>query len=65
MKPDTFVDRREAARLAGISVSSLKRLEAAGEFPAAIPITTKRRGYSAREIASWQSERIQARDASG
>lgn len=54
--------RREAAAQAGISVSTLKRLEAAGDFPARVQISVNRIGYVAEEVERWIAELVAERD---
>ena len=54
--------RREAAAQAGISISTLKRLEAAGDFPARVQISVNRIGYIAEEVEHWIAERVAERD---
>lgn len=55
--------RREAAAQAGISVSTLKRLEAAGEFPARVQVSPNRIGYVLEEVERWIAERVAERDS--
>ena len=58
-----LINKTEAARRASLSVSTLKRLEAAGDFPRRVPISTNRVGYLVAEIDSWIADRIADRDA--
>lgn len=53
---------RDAADKAGISVSTLKRLLAGGEFPAKIKITERRVGFVESEVDAWIEARVTARD---
>ena len=55
--------RRQAATQAGISVSTLKRLEAAGEFPARVQVSPNRIGYVLEEVEHWITERVAERDS--
>ena len=54
--------KTEAAQRASLSVSTLKRLEAAGDFPRRVPISANRVGYVVSEIDSWIADRIAERD---
>ena len=55
-----ILPRPVAAERAGISVSTLKRLEAADDFPARFPVTPGRVGYLESEVDHWISERVAA-----
>jgi len=57
-----LITRREAARRASLSISTLKRLEADGDFPARVPVSPNRIAYSADELDAWISLRIAERD---
>ena len=54
---------RAAADMAGISVSTLKRLMAGGAFPHKFQITERRIGFLESEVSAWISERVAERDA--
>ena len=58
-----ILPQKQAADSAGFSVSTLKRLEAAGEFPAKVHISPGRIGYVETEVDTFIAERIAARDA--
>ena len=60
---DRLISRREAANQVGLSISSLKRLEAAGLFPKKIKITAGRVGYLEGEVGEWIAARVAERDA--
>lgn len=47
----------------GLARSSVYRLEAAGQFPARIQITSKRVGWLASEILEWIESRPRAKSA--
>ncbi len=55
-----ILPRPVAADRAGISVSTLKRLEAADDFPARFSVTPGRVGYLESEVDQWISERVAA-----
>ena len=57
-----LITRREAARRASISISTLKRLEADDDFPARVSISSHRIGYVVAELENWICERIDQRD---
>ena len=57
-----LITRREAARRASFSISTLKRLEADGDFPARVAISPSRIGYVAAELDDWICQRIAERD---
>lgn len=56
-----ILPRPVAAKRAGISVSTLKRLEAADDFAARIQLTPGRIGYLESEVDQWISERAARR----
>ncbi len=58
-----ILPRPEAADRAGFSISTLKRLEAAGDFPAKVKISPARVGYLESEVDRFISERVAQRDA--
>ena len=58
-----LITRREAARRASLSISTLKRLEADGDFPARVPVSVNRVAYSVAELDQWIGRRIAERDA--
>ena len=57
-----LINKVEAARRASLSVSTLKRLEADGDFPRKVPISANRVGYLVSEVDAWIAERIAERD---
>ena len=58
-----LLPRITAADRAGFSVSTLKRLEADGKFPARVQVTPGRVGYVEDEVDAFISDRIAERDA--
>ena len=58
-----LLNKRETANRAGLSVSTLRRLEKAGRFPRKVKITDFRVGYLEHEVDAWIAERIAERDA--
>ena len=57
-----ILSRKQAADRAGFSISTLKRLEAAGDFPVKVPVTVGRVGYLEHEVDDWIAERVAERD---
>ncbi len=58
-----LLPRTAAADRAGFSISTLKRLEAEGKFPAKVQVTPGRVGYVEDEVNAFISDRIAERDA--
>lgn len=54
---------RQAAEKAGVSVSTLKRLLVAGEFPRKVNITERRIGFLESEVDEFIQQRVAERDA--
>ena len=59
-----LLNKKKAARRAGLSVSTLKRLEASGGFPKRVQITVGRVGYVEDEVNNWIRARVAERDKS-
>jgi prophage regulatory protein len=57
-----ILSRREAADRAGVSVSTVKREEAAERWPRRVQITANRVGYLESEIDNFIAERVAERD---
>ena len=57
-----LLDKKEAASRAGLSISTLKRLEARGDFPKRVQITVARVGYLESEVDAWIGDRVAGRD---
>jgi excisionase family DNA binding protein len=57
MQLDYFLTTRQAAKLIGISVSTVKRLRHAGLGPAYAKVTSRTYRYRLRDIESWLAER--------
>ncbi len=57
-----LINKAEAARRASLSVSTIKRMEASGDFPRRVPISANRVGYLVNEIDAWITERAAERD---
>lgn len=51
----------EACDLTGLSISTLARLAAAGEFPQRVPLSDRSYGYVRDEVEDWVEERIAKR----
>ena len=58
-----LLPRQVAAEKAGISVTTLFRLERQGEFPAAVSISPRRVGYLESEVDCFIQGRVDRRDA--
>ena len=58
-----ILPRPEAATRAGFSVSTLKRLEAASDFPTKVKISAARVGYLETEVDAWIEQRAAQRTA--
>ncbi len=58
-----ILPRPQAANRAGFSISTLKRLEIEGAFPAKVKISAGRVGYLETEVDVWIAERVTERDA--
>jgi predicted DNA-binding transcriptional regulator AlpA len=56
---------RELLKVTGLSRSQLQREMDAGRFPMPIPLTPagRRKGWLGGEVAAWQQQRVQARNA--
>jgi predicted DNA-binding transcriptional regulator AlpA len=59
----TFIGKKEAAQRAGLSVSTIKRLEKLGDFPDRVQIAPNRVGYVLDEFETWIAQRIAQRDS--
>jgi prophage regulatory protein len=57
-----LLNRRQVAERTGLSVSSIKRLEAQGRFPRRVPISENRVGWLLSEIESWIGAKVSERD---
>ena len=58
-----LLPRAAAAERTGISISTLKWLEAENHFPARVQITAARVGYVEDEVDAFIAERVAERDA--
>jgi prophage regulatory protein len=56
MKP-AYLDRESAAAYVSLSVPSMERMTARGEFPAARQLSEKRVGWLVRELDEWSESR--------
>ena len=63
MQLDHVLSPREAWRFAGISRSTMYRLEGVGAFPRRIQISEGRTGYLASELDAWLKARAALRTA--
>jgi len=60
-----LLNRYQVAERTGLSVSSIKRLEARGEFPRRVHISENRVGWLLSEIDDWIAARVAERDTEG
>ena len=63
MQLDRILPPREAWHIAGISRSTMYRLEKAGGFPRRLQITEGRTGSLASELEAWLNARAALRNA--
>ena len=56
IKP-AYLDRENAAGYVSLSVPTMERMVAKGEFPAARQLTNKRVGWLVRELDAWCEDR--------
>lgn len=56
---DRYIRRSEVARVSGISVSTIRRLEIAGEFPLRRQLGPGSVAWLESEILSWMESRAQ------
>jgi predicted DNA-binding transcriptional regulator AlpA len=50
---DTMLSTHDVARLAGISIRTIDRMVRNDRFPAPMRLSTRRRGWPAREVKDW------------
>ena len=60
---DTVLSPKETARLAGVSLSTLKRRVVDGKFPRPRQISSRRTGWPAREVKEWADRLDEQRHA--
>jgi prophage regulatory protein len=53
MKSDRIVKRSEISQLTGLSLATLRRLEAIGEFPRRRALSTRAVGWRESEVLAW------------
>jgi prophage regulatory protein len=58
-----LVGIREVMKRTSLSLTFIKRLRKAGDFPRAVPLGERRIGFLERELDSWIDARIAARAA--
>lgn len=63
MDDDHLLTIIDAARTVSLSVASLQRRVAAGQFPQPIPLGGNRVAFSSRELQEYIAERRRAREA--
>jgi prophage regulatory protein len=52
---------QEAAKLAGISARTMRRLERDGQFPQRVILSARTIGWARREVEAWVEDRMRAR----
>ena len=57
-----LLPKDEAARRCGFSISTLKRLEASGDFPTKVQVTPGRVAYLEAEVDGFIADRVAERD---
>jgi prophage regulatory protein len=57
MKPDRIVKRSEIQELTGLSLATVRRLEAVGEFPRRRLLAARAVGWRQSEIVQWLKTR--------
>lgn len=56
-----LIGLREVMRRTSLSLTFIKRLRKAGDFPIAVPLGERRIGFVESEIGDWIETRIKAR----
>jgi len=58
-KPDQdyIIRTQQIGEIVGLHPKTVRRLEAAGEFPRGIVLSTRQRGYMASEVYHWLESR--------
>ncbi|NKB83342.1 helix-turn-helix transcriptional regulator [Brucella grignonensis] len=60
--PIRFLSVKQVLDRVSISRSMLLKLRNAGDFPRAVPILEKRRGFLEHEVTAWMESRVALRD---
>lgn len=60
---DRFITTREAAEIVGLSISTVRRLIASGDFPKTFKITQSRIGLLESEVRHWMENVANGRGA--
>ena len=60
--PGAVLNRKDLCAYVGLSISTIKELEAAGEFPHRIRLSRYRVGWLTREVDRWLAERAAQRE---
>lgn len=58
--PGRIIRLSECAELVGLSASTIRRLEIAGQFPRRVRLTESTIGWRLGEVLEWVSQRAQA-----
>jgi prophage regulatory protein len=59
MQPNRFLSSKAVENLTSFSRSTLDRKVAAGEFPASVKISERRKAYPEAAVHRWMSEKLQ------
>ena len=65
MQLDRILSPREAWKTAGVSRSTMYRLEKEGRFPSRLHVSIGRTGYLASELDAWLKARAASREPTG
>jgi prophage regulatory protein len=57
LRGDRVLRKREIGRLLGLSLATVDRLRAAGDFPPAVRLSTRRIGWREIDIREWAANR--------
>jgi len=51
LRPEQILDASQTARLLGVSIATLRRMDAAGKLPRAVWLSERRKGWIFRDLA--------------
>jgi prophage regulatory protein len=52
-----YLNKRQVIKIAGVSRSTIDRLERAGDFPERVTLSRRRVGWDLREVLAWDRAR--------
>lgn len=55
---DAVISKKEAAKLIGVSIDTLDRMDVRKDGPARIRLSDRRVGYRMRELRAWLKEKM-------